>query len=477
MALASQNGHAMIKKQRSKRAQFLFAMFNASALLCTSLFTMYALANPALLREARQLLAANNPKQAYMILVAQQDQLSGNVEFDYLLGVSALDSGKIDESIIAFERVLQVDPKNAGARMDLARAYFNAGSMDLAQANFLELKESNPPPAALIAIDKYLAAIRARRAQITNVFSAWGETGLGYDSNLTGVPADFTSAVAAAFNITGINPTGNSIRRKAPYLTAAVGGDYSYALQAGWAAFVGGEARGRAYRRESEFNSVSGEARFGALWGSGPHQLRLTSGYNRFKQDGLAPGEPKPTNDRSTALVSSDYRYAFNERQQLNLGVAGTRVKFLTNNIEDFDAVTVTAGFFQAFERKGSPLLQLSGYYSRDEAARKLADGVSDKSKRVTGVRSYFQYSLTDKLAWFNGLGFSSRSDQSAFSRATEIEFGRDRLADVTLGVTWRFQPKCAMRAQWFASRNDSNIAIYDFTRHEVSSTIRCDFL
>ena len=115
-------------------------------------------------------------------------------------------------------------------------------------------------------------------------------------------------------------------------------------------------------------------------------------------------------------------------------------------------------------------------YFSRDEAVRKLADGVSDKSKRVGGLRSYYQYSLTEKLSLYNGLGFTSRRDQSAFSRATEIEFGRDRLADITLGVNWRFQPKCAMRAQWFGSRNDSNIAIYDYTRNEVSSNIRCDF-
>ena len=459
------------------RTHVISALLNASALLCALLSPMSALANPALLQDARQLIAANNPKQAYMILVAQQDQLSGSAEFDYLLGIAALDSGKIDEAIIAFERVLQVDPKNAGARMDLARAYFNAGSVDLAQANFLELRASNPPVAALVAIDKYLVAIRDRRAQAANVFSAWGETGLGYDSNITGVPADFTSAVASAFNITGISPTGNSIRRKAPYLVAAVGADYSYALGAGWAALLGGEARGRAYRRESDFNSISGEARVGAVWASGPQQLRLTGGYNQFKQDGLAPGEPKPTNDRTTALASTDYRYAFNERQQVNVGVAATRVKFLTNNIEDFDAVTVSAGFVQAFDRKGSPVVQVSSYYSRDEAVRKLADGVSDKSKRIAGVRGYFQYSLTDNLAWFNGLGFSERRDGSAFARATEVAFGRDRLADVTLGVTWRFQPKCAMRAQWFASRNASNIAIYDFTRHEVSSTIRCDFL
>ena len=459
------------------RTHNISALLTATALLFSLLSPINACADPALLRDARQLLAANNPKQAYMLLVARQDQLSGNVEFDYLLGVAALDSGKIDEAIIAFERVLQVDPKNAGARMDLARAYFNAGSMDLALANFLELKASNPPPAALIAIEKYLAAIRERRAQTVNVFSAWGETGLGYDSNITGVPSDFTSAVASAFNITGVSPTGNSIKRKAPYLAAAVGADYSYALKAGWAAFVGGEARGRAYRRENDFNSISGEARGGALWSDGPQQLRLTGGYNRFKQEGLAPGEPKPTNDRSTTLFSTDYRYAFSERRQFNVGVAGTRVRFLTNNIEDFDAVSVTAGFLQAFERSGSPILQVSSYYSRDEAVRKLADGISDKSKRVAGVRGYFQYSLTDNLAWFNGLGFSQRRDRSAFARATEIEFGRDRLSDLTLGVTWRFQQKCAMRAQWFASRNDSNIAIYDFTRHEVSSTIRCDFL
>ena len=467
----------MIKRQRTMRTRFIFAVVTGPVLLGSLLLSTSVLANPALYRDARQLLEASNPKQALMILIAEQDKLAGNPEFDYLLGVAALDSGKTDDAIIAFERVLQVEPNNAGARLDLARAYFNHGAMDLAQANFLELKASNPPPAAMIAIEKYLAAIRARRTQRANVFSAWGETAIGYDSNITGVPADFTSAVQSAFNLAGVNPTGNSIKRKAPYLAAAVGADYTHALTTSWAAFIGGEARGRAYRREGDFNSVSGEARAGALWTTGPQQLRLTAGYNRFNQEGLAPGEPKPTNDRSTALVAADYRYALNERQQWSVGLTGSRVKFLTNNIEDFDAATVTAGFVQAFERKGSPVLQVTSFYSRDEAVRKLADGVSDKSKRVAGARGYFQYSLTDNLAWFNGLGFSMRRDESAFARATAIEFGRDRLADLTLGVTWRFQPKCSMRAQWFASRNDSNIAIYDFTRHEVSSTIRCDFL
>lgn len=50
-------------------------------------------------------------------------------------------------------------------------------------------------------------------------------------------------------------------------------------------------------------------------------------------------------------------------------------------------------------------------------------------------------------------------------------------MADATLGVNWRFQPTCNLRAQLFSSRNNSNISIYDYTRHEVSSTIRCEFM
>jgi len=76
----------------------------------------------------------------------------------------------------------------------------------------------------------------------------------------------------------------------------------------------------------------------------------------------------------------------------------------------------------------------------------------------------------------FSGIGFTLREDRSAFARATQVEFGRDKLADFSLGANWKFQPKCTLRAQWLYSRNDSNIAIYDFSRNEISSTIRCDF-
>ena len=458
---------------RTALAMRLFAGVALSAIAAAAMAADAA----KVMSDAQQLLAAGNPKQAYMILVAEQNTLSGKREYDYLLGVAALDSGKIDEAIIAFERVLAEKSNDAGALMDLGRAYFSAGSMDLAEATFLQLKQSNPPAAAAPTIDRYLRAIAQRRSQGKRAVMAYGEVSLGYDTNITGVPKDFTAAVVSAFNIPGVDPTGNSIKRKAGYFGAAAGVDYIHPFNANWSGVAGAEARGRAYSKESEFNSLLGDVRGGVAWNSGLHGIKLTAGYSQFKQDGEAPGDPKPTNDRRTTTAGGEYRFALSEQQQLNVGLSMSRVRFPKNDIEDFDAVAVSAGWTRSFTGKGSPMLQVSGYYSRDEAVRTLADNISDKSKRVGGLRTYYQYSLAERLSLFNGLGYTLRRDESAFARATEVAFGRDRLIDATLGVSWRFQPKCAMRAQWFGSRNDSNIAIYDYTRNEVSSNIRCDFM
>ena len=171
----------------------------------------------------RGLLAAGNAKQAYAELAPLQDKLTGQPEYDYLLGVSALDSGRIDEAIIAFERVLALIPNHAGAQMDIARAYYAAGSFDLAEAAFLKLRASNPPPAAQQAIGRYLEAIQARKHQTPAGWIGYGELGLGYDSNITGVPTDFGAAAQQSFNLVGVEPTGNSVKRNAPFVQGAMG--------------------------------------------------------------------------------------------------------------------------------------------------------------------------------------------------------------------------------------------------------------
>ena len=105
------------------------------------------------------------------------------------------------------------------------------------------------------------------------------------------------------------------------------------------------------------------------------------------------------------------------------------------------------------------------------------AGGTTNKSKTLAGLRSYFQYSPQAKLDVFNGLSLIVRRDKEAFARSTTVEKGRDVYGEVLLGAAWRFRDACALRLQYVFSRNSSNIDIYDFNRHEVSSNIRCDML
>ncbi len=213
-----------------QRARWSIRFF---ALVLGAGFALPVLANPEALERARRLLNEANPKQAYMELIKLEAQLAGNIDYDYLLGVASLDSGKFEDAVVAFERVLAMNANHAGAQMDLARTYFAVGSFDLAEAAFRDLAERNPPPAAQQTINRYLESIQARKRQTTPGWRGYAELGLGYDSNITGVPTDFGAAAQQSFGIIGIEATGNSIKRKAGFGSAAGSMEYSMPLSQG----------------------------------------------------------------------------------------------------------------------------------------------------------------------------------------------------------------------------------------------------
>jgi outer membrane protein len=444
--------------------------------------SLAALAQPtdSVLESARRLLAAGNPKQAYAELSAVQDKMTGMPEFDYLLGVAALDSGRNEDAIIAFERVLAIVPNHAGAQMDLARAYYATGSFDLAESAFRKLAASNPPPAALIAINRYLDAIQARKQQTRAGWTGYGELGLGYDSNLTGVPSDFGAAAQQSFNLIGIQATGNSVKRSAGFAQGAIGGEYHYPWTRGWSLFAGGELRGRAYQRESDFNISQGEVHAGGALNAGDNQYRVAASYAPFYQKGEAPGDPQPTNDRRMGGLSLDWRHAVDTRTQYGLGLQLNSVRFPKNQLESFDQLYLSASILKSFERTGSPLLYLTAFVTDDHAKNDFDNGTggtSTRSKNLAGVRGYLQYSIKPTVQAFTGLGLIYRKDKDDFARSTVVDKGKDVYGEASVGAAWQFRDKCSLRLQYAYSRNNSNIDIYDFNRYEVSSTIRCDMI
>jgi hypothetical protein len=219
---------------------------------------------------------------------------------------------------------------------------------------------------------------------------------------------------------------------------------------------------------------LAADVRAGAARNDGPHQWRFMGNYLEFRQRGDAPGDPQPTNDRRLGGVSADWRRALDSKTQIGFGLQYNAVRFPRNEIEDFNQVYLSASWLRSFERRGVPLLYITGFVTDDRATNSFADGTT-KSKNLAGVRGLLQYSLDAKLQVFGGLGAIVRRDKDAFARSTEVEKGRDVFGEANAGLLWTFREKCALRLLYAYTHNSSNIDIYDFNRHEISSTVRCE--
>ena len=239
-------------------------------------------------------------------------------EFDYLLGVAALDSGHIEDAIIAFERVLAIVPGHAGAQMDLARAYYAAGSFDLAEAAFLKLaglqSAARRPRSPSIATSRRIQARGAcspRRDGAAGASCASVTTRTSPACRATSAPLRPQS-----FNIIGIDRDGQRRqarvgvyagrdRRRIPLphqpRLELVRGRRSYA--------------GAYYFRETDFNIASGEVHGGAALNARRRPVpRSRPPMRRSTRRARPPATRKPTNDRRIGGVSFDWRHSLDTR-------------------------------------------------------------------------------------------------------------------------------------------------------------------
>ena len=92
-------------------AAFLLVIFSATASAAPDL------------EQALRLLGSGAADQAYEMLAAKEAEHAGDPNFDYLLGLAALDSGRPSRAVFALERVLAVDPGHARARRNSARLF------------------------------------------------------------------------------------------------------------------------------------------------------------------------------------------------------------------------------------------------------------------------------------------------------------------------------------------------------------------
>jgi len=421
-----------------------------------------AQAQQAEVARAQQLLNEGKPAEAYTYLLPFEDKYAGVVDYDYLLGVAALDSGKSDRATLAFERVLAVNPNFAGARLDMARAYFQLGDADRAKQEFIAVREQNPPAQAQAVITQYLDAIDKIERAKKRTLRAYVELQLGNDTNVNNSGSQSTIAVPALGGLTfTLNPT--NLKRGDSFKALGAGVDYGYQFRPDLGVFAGADFRQRMNFTQDTFDNGSMDMRGGVAIGESSHQVRIAGQSGRYTLDNEL--------SRRSEGMSAEWKYTLDPVNQFNAFSQFSRNRFTSaaNRVNNFNSSTSGLGYMRIIG-DGKAVLLANYLFGKERDP----DGRADGAKRMEGFRIGGQLSLRDDLDLF-AVATNQRSHFERFNAAF-LAFRRDDTRDFSLGMNWRFEKDWTLKPQWTYSRNFSSIQIYEYERNEISLTARRDF-
>ncbi|MHB1237286.1 MAG: surface lipoprotein assembly modifier [Gallionella sp.] len=429
-------------------------------------------AREKLLPEAEALIKNGKPEVAYKLLEASEFERSGEVRFDYLLGVAALDSGKPDKATLAFERVLTVAPNFAGARMDMARAYYQLGDLQRASLEFEAVLKQNPPEAARATIRKYLDAIAALDTSRQTRISSYVEATVGRDSNVNNSTDQSQISIPSLGNIVAtLNPT--NVKASDNYYGVAAGTGVVHSLDNNWGLYAGADLHQRGYHTQTSFDSVDLGGRAGVMYGTQGNRVRA----------GMLAEENTLGNARNfnAAGLDTEWAHALDPGNQVNLFGQYLQYRFAQTvmQVNDFNQQVIGAGW-QHVLAGGKSVLSGALYYGMEQDVSTIITpatpdgGRIDGAMHFKGLRVGGQTDAFEKLTLFANAG----AQVGDYSRVNTYFLNQraDKLYQFTLGSNWHVYKYWTVRPQLDYARNDSNIVIYSYNRTDVSLTLRRDF-
>ncbi|MGH8669655.1 MAG: tetratricopeptide repeat protein [Burkholderiales bacterium] len=415
-------------------------------------------ADADVVNQAEAMLRAGRFAEAFQLLEPLEERLAGDLRYDYLLARSALEMGQPSRATFIYERILAVEPNYAGVRLEMGRAYLALGDYARAKLEFETLlRFPNLPPDLRQQVLIYAKAAEEQAAGKRTVGFGYLEYGYGYDSNPQSVSSANPITTAAG------EPLFIGEERSDQFHNLSVGGELVHALTGRFSAYAGGDARMRGHRDVDTADYGTIDGRVGVGYSEGGSQTRVGVNFGRYYLD------HEPTRDN--AGLTAEYRTLLNPRNQVSVNVQVSKFEFLPELLreQDYDLLQSTVGWLGVVnEGRGAIGISLLG------GIEKARRGRTDGDKPYAGARLTLQNSFTDRVGAFF-LGGAQRGKYKDFN----VGFGdrrKDTLYDMVAGITWTFAPGWSLRPQLIYLKNDSNLAIFEYEKTEISINLRKDF-
>ncbi len=157
--------------------------------------------------KGKQLFLSSNFRQARDLLFKAFRQDPANPDINFYLGRAAFELGDYETALMAYERVLIMDPEATRVKLEIARCHLRLGFKEMARQYFREVQATNPPKAVWDNIDKYLKSIKEQDKR--HLFAGTFTFGLDWDDNVYATPVSDRITI---FGIPGFQLQGDSAK-------------------------------------------------------------------------------------------------------------------------------------------------------------------------------------------------------------------------------------------------------------------------
>lgn len=432
---------------------------NLGRTLVLAALCFYALgaAADATTDRARALLQRNESGAAYKLLLPLESQRAGDPEYDYLLGVSALDAGDPERAVFALERVLALQPDNLQARAEIARAYLAMGEREAAKREFEAVKARQVPAPVRETIDRFLSAIAAaERTRVDYYF----EFGAGRDSNINSATPDSLIAIPALGPFV-LDPALTA--RYGNFFNLAGGMSFTRKVSLPWSIVGGVSLVRREVYTDSAFNTLTADGNVGMRWARGLEAVTVGLQAQSFVLD--------YDRYRESAGLVAQWQHSFDERRQATLYGQAAQLSYPRQEVRDADRGVIGVAYAHSFTGEYSPVF-FGSLYGVEEKVKN--DAFPNLGHQGGGLR------LGGQMRFPGGWSaFASLSHEDRRYGGTEPLFfvpRKDNQSDLTLGVSYLLRAATTAIAQVSHTKNKSNIVLNDFERTAVNLSIRLNF-
>lgn len=430
--------------------------------LCAALLALAcAGAMAAPLDDIRRQVEASQFEQAYQTALANP-QLIGDVHFDFLYGVAAINVGRVPEGLLALERHLSAVPANDRARLELARGYFLLGEYARARAEFEFVLRYNPPPGVRANINGFLQAMQTRENVDRRSSSRfYVEAGGGYDNNVNG--GTFRDEVT--LDSFTINPTGASRQIADGFGQLTLGGLQNWRASNRLSVFVGADVDQRSNAKERDFDLGSASAYVGFTNLSGIALWRTTLGGNAQLVGG--------NRYRDALQVGTEATYSAGPELSLTALAQYVEQRFKgTDAVRDSRSTTVGGNLsWNVPQVPWALTLGLRLAYTQEDNFDKRR---SDLSKRTPLLRVSAGITPFQQLRLAFGVATLQQSYQGIDLGFQTTRKDSTTLADGT--AIWAIDPRWSLRGEGLWQVTRSNQDLYDVSRKSLTLKLRYQY-